>query len=286
MKNKCFFCNFPNIDTIGPVQTDSRYYFQKSILKVCTGCGVYWIDPIPNERQLSQIYAGVYHYDPNKIRDILLSLYAFPELLSDFNLVRKYKKEGKVLDIGAGRGDFLLMFPEKDWERWVFDPYLSESDIKLMKGKVGPKVNDYLRLEDYPKNTFDVIVLRNIVEHTAKFRELLRETYRLLKKGGVLFIRTPNMGSLDFKRFKNDWYVITMSGHIVFFDKNSLSKYVQKQKFRIRAINPNRHSAPLSYFRSHKSSIPIPIKLILSFLYSFTSPLFGEGGDLRMIALK
>jgi len=286
MKSRCPFCNFPKTNIVGPVDIGNKSYSVKSSLRNCKRCGLHWTDPFPNEEQLSQIYAGIYHYNPNKLRDFLVSLYTFFELQSDFRLIEKFRKEGKVLDIGAGRGDFLLKFSPTKWERWAFDPYLSKVEIRQLREKIGRNVNNYARLQDYPNSAFDVVILRNVIEHTTDFSTLLQESHRILKKKGLIFIRTPNMRSLDFKTFKNNWYIITMPGHIVFFDKKSLSEYTRIFGFRIKFNRPTSRSALLSFFRSSGKNIPIPAKLGLSFLYSLFSPFFGEGGDLRMIAQK
>jgi 2-polyprenyl-3-methyl-5-hydroxy-6-metoxy-1,4-benzoquinol methylase len=44
----------------------------------------------------------------------------------------------------------------------------------------------------YSENYFDKIVSFETIEHTTKYKEMLREFHRVLKPGGIAFISTPN----------------------------------------------------------------------------------------------
>jgi len=288
MKNKltCILCSSSQCETIDFVPTTNKAYNPKSMLAHCRICHLYWINPLPDEKKLSQIYGEIYHYNPNKIRDLLFSLPAAVELRSDIKLISQYKKQGKVLDIGAGRGDFLSQFPKKQWERWAWDPFLSDEEIDMLKQKIGEHANDYKTLQEYPQNLFDVVILRNVIEHTAAFPKLLKDTQKILKKNGILFIRTPNIGSLDFRMFGTKWYSIMMAGHLVFFTRQSIDQALTKAGFKTTFTQGTKKSAPMSLARSSSLSMPMPLLLTTSLAYSIISPLFGEGGDLRSIAQK
>lgn len=283
---KCFLCDSSQFEKIGTVNVQHTRCSYKSSLLKCLNCGLFWIDPAPDQKKLSKAYGGAYHYNPSKIKDVIISRYLSFDLKSDFNLIKRRKKEGRVLDIGAGRGDFLLTFPADKFERWAYDPYLSAKDVGLVRKKIGPRVNNYRDLKDYPAEFFDLVIVRNVIEHTFEFMRLLRFVSRLLKKDGVLFIRTPNMDSLDFKFFKVMWYTIKMVGHIVFFNKKTLTQALNKAGLSVTYIKATSRSAPSALLRSVKLPLPFPINAVASVIYSFISPLLGEGGDLRVISQK
>ena len=283
---KCYLCNHSRFVNVGKVGSSHQAFSFKSYLWQCLNCGLFCLDPVPDERKLSKIYSGVYHYNPNKIKEFVISLYSSFELRSDYNLVKDYQKKGKALDIGAGRGDFLLKFPADKWEKWAYDPFLSSSDTELLRRKIGSNINNYHDLNDYPADYFDLIILRNVIEHTLKFVELLRSISKILKKDGILFIRTPNMDSLDFRFFKTNWYVIKMAGHLVFFNKNSLSQTLGRVGLKAKYVKATSRSAPASLLRSAKLSLSLPITVVVSIIYSFFSQVLGEGGDLRAISQK
>ena len=206
-------------------------------------------------------------------------MFLFKSLKDDINLIENFKNNGKILDIGAGRGDLLFNF-NNSWEKWAYDPYLSNKEIVLLKHKIGTHVNDYMTLDKYPIKYFDVLVLRNVIEHTKYFDELIKTSSKLLRKGGYIFIRTPNTNSIDFKIFKNEWWVVNMSGHISFFSPDSIDLLLTKHGLTKDIIIPDRYSSPLSLYRS-KSKSPGKIrKIIVSALFSLLSPHLGEGGDM------
>lgn len=101
-----------------------------------------------------------------------------------------------ILDCACGRGFYLNMFRyvsscklvglELDW-----------SVIQKAQGNVGhlPDVmlnNANIYTLPYPDNTFDAVILSEILEHIDRDVEGLREVYRVLKPGGVVAITVPN----------------------------------------------------------------------------------------------
>ena len=286
MNSICPVCQKKQLVTIGKLKFPNAAYSKNSKLVKCAHCSFAVVNPLPNEKQIAKIYSGQYHYRTNRLTDYLFSLYLNEAYKPDYTLATNFKKRGRVLDVGAGRGDFIKMFDHK-WEKWAHDPYLSNQEIAVLKQKIGKHVNVYSKLKDYPKNYYDLVILRNIVEHTAYFEEMLSEATRRLKKGGVLFIRTPNMDSLDFKVFANKWWVLNMSGHIAFQSKKSIKILLTKNKLDVIIIKPDKRSSPKSLFRSLSYPNSSKIMLLLySVVFRLLSPILGEGGDMVILARK
>jgi 2-polyprenyl-3-methyl-5-hydroxy-6-metoxy-1,4-benzoquinol methylase len=283
----CYFCKSREKIKWGEYFSSNKLYGKKTDLVECEKCGIFYAYPTPNEKDLSIIYSKEYHYRPNKFIDTLLYYYtSITDLRPDASLIKQHKNYGKILDIGAGRGDFLSHFSGKNFERWAYDPYISKSDVKMLIKKIGKNINLYSSIDKFPESFFDVIILRNTIEHTTDFSLLLKSIQKLLKKDGILFIRTPNIESADFKSFKTNWYEITMPGHIVFFGSKSIKKVLEKFNYTVRYCRPVERSFPLSFQRSVPLKVPYPLLVFVSVLYSFISPLLGNGGDLRVIASK
>lgn len=286
MKIICPNCKGTSSDKWGKVVFENKAYPNESSLYECLRCGLYFIYPYPDEKLLAKIYSAIYHYNPNLIRDFFVKTYMFLlDYREDLKLIKFYKKRGKVLDIGAGRGDFISLLPSNIYERWVYDPYLSKEDLKTLANKVG-KINNYSNLSDYPNGYFDVIILRNVIEHTTSFQILVKNIYKKLKRGGILFIRTPNINSADFKIFRTNWYEVKMPGHMVFFNTESMRNVLTANKFRILHNEASKRSMPFSFFRSVTAKMHRLFKFMLSLVFSFLSPLIGEGGELLTVARK
>ncbi len=99
--------------------------------------------------------------------------------------------EGKrILDIGCGVGAFVRRLRE-------FSPNVYGTDIDAERVSEGSKlipnlglaVGEYLPFAD---NTFDVILLHEVLEHVMDDQATLREARRVLAAGGKIVIFCPN----------------------------------------------------------------------------------------------
>jgi len=61
---------------------------------------------------------------------------------------------------------------------------------------VSRRVRADLATLDLPEDSFDVVMTFDVVEHLERPEAFIQRTFRLLKKGGHLFIVTPNKSSL------------------------------------------------------------------------------------------
>jgi SAM-dependent methyltransferase len=48
----------------------------------------------------------------------------------------------------------------------------------------------------FPDNSFDVVVYNHVVEHVLVWEKLASESYRIVKKAGLLYLATPNLNGL------------------------------------------------------------------------------------------
>jgi len=57
----------------------------------------------------------------------------------------------------------------------------------------------------YQNDKFDIVTLTEVIEHLEDFRAIMRETYRVLKPGGICVLSTPNILNLN-SRLRNFWF--------------------------------------------------------------------------------
>jgi ubiquinone/menaquinone biosynthesis C-methylase UbiE len=109
----------------------------------------------------------------------------------------------RVLDIGCGQGEYLLTMAKMGAS--VAGQDLSEESVtkgrNLLKeeGLVGEvKLGDATQL-DFPDNYFDKAFSSDFFEHITleQKRKVISEVYRVLKPGGQLVIKTPNLTYLQ-----------------------------------------------------------------------------------------
>lgn len=108
---------------------------------------------------------------------------------------KKLPKDTLVLDVGAGRGDFLPFY--KDFSHILLDIYpYPETNI----------VCDLTIMNPFRGASFDTILLMNVLEHVFSPMQLLGSLKEILKPNGKIFIAIPfllkiHQSPLDFQRF-------------------------------------------------------------------------------------
>lgn len=100
-----------------------------------------------------------------------------------------------VLDIGSGRGDFSELIQRRDSLALDIYPY-PEVDV----------VCDLTQVNPFQENSFDAIVLMNVLEHVFDTRTFLKELVKTLKPDGKLIVAVPflikvHQEPFDFVRF-------------------------------------------------------------------------------------
>lgn len=157
----------------------------------CGSCDLIYASPIvPEMRQLERE-----HYsDPDRYQATAEAGHAamFARRLA---LIARFVPPGTLLDIGAGKGEFVAEALRKGWRADGLEPssgfcaYAArELGVHLYEGHL----DEVAALSD---RQFDAITLNHVVEHVDRPRELLLSARRRLKADGVLFVEVPNCDS-------------------------------------------------------------------------------------------
>tara|TARA_A100001035_G_C27787074_1_gene505020 strand:- start:4485 stop:5180 length:696 start_codon:yes stop_codon:yes gene_type:complete len=99
------------------------------------------------------------------------------------------ENNGRLLDLGCGRGEFLNSFIKSGFEGYGID----QSDIaKKHCPDAKIVVGDLEEILPFEDSFFDVVYSKSLVEHFYYPEKILREVYRILKPGGIIITMTPN----------------------------------------------------------------------------------------------
>lgn len=160
-------------------------------------------------------------------------------LKQKLNLIQVYHPgKGKLLDIGAGTGDFLATAEAGGWTVSGVEPSEKARHIATAKG-LGLVANT-LDLEDHQ---FDVITLWHVLEHVPDPWTQLAELKRLLKPNGTLIVAVPNFNSFDAKFYGAHWAAYDVPRHLWHFSQTAIKKLFNSQKMELKKVLPMKFDA-------------------------------------------
>jgi SAM-dependent methyltransferase len=99
--------------------------------------------------------------------------------------------ETTILDIGAGRGRLLsLLLDNMPATAYACDYHPERFEVGCVPIE---RVNLDSGVLPYQEECFDLVTCSEVIEHVENYHALLREAYRVMKRGGLLILTTPNV---------------------------------------------------------------------------------------------
>lgn len=154
---------------------------------------------------------------------------------------------GKLLEIGCSKGVFLDLAVKRGFSVLGLDT--SEFAIKYIKDNFSfPVMCADIEKADLPDDSFDIVVMIDVIEHIENLAQVIRESSRIMKPGGLLVIDTPNEDSLiNFISFflyklslsKLKFFVRTNHDieHVVSFSPAGMKKLLREHSFKVIKID-------------------------------------------------
>lgn len=142
-------------------------------------------------------------------------------------------QKGKLLDLGAGTGDFLLRAKKRGWEVTGVEPGEGARELSDQKG-----IKLLSDAETLASDSFDVITMWHVLEHVPDLEEQIMELQRLLKKDGLLIIAVPNFKSYDAYKYKEHWAAYDVPRHLWHFSRNSIERIFGEFSFEVNKVEP------------------------------------------------
>ena len=154
-------------------------------------------------------------------------------LKNKLKIVQKNSNGKKLLDVGAGTGDFLVIAKENGWSVHGVEPN-SKANAKASEKGLELKTT----LEDFANQKFDVITLWHVLEHLPNLTDQVTRLSNLLTEDGTLIIAVPNFKSFDALHYKNFWAAFDVPRHLWHFSKTAISKLFQRENMQLLKTYP------------------------------------------------
>jgi 2-polyprenyl-3-methyl-5-hydroxy-6-metoxy-1,4-benzoquinol methylase len=194
--------------------------------------------PQPSSKNLGKYYESedyISHTD-NK-RSLFEKLYHFIKsiaLKNKLNLINLLQpNKGRILDIGAGTGEFLSVAKNNGWQTIGVEP--SDRAKAIAKNKGVSFVEQTSELENH---SFDLISMWHVLEHVPELDKQIKELKRLLKPTGTLIIAVPNFKSFDAKHYGKFWAAYDVPIHFWHFSKTAIQLLFEKEEMKLEKVLP------------------------------------------------
>jgi 2-polyprenyl-3-methyl-5-hydroxy-6-metoxy-1,4-benzoquinol methylase len=262
-------------------------------LTKCLTCGLVYVENFVSESELKKLYSfeSGYHtafldeHSP-QFKHHLKQGYKYHKMIKD------YKKQGRILDIGCSAGFFLKAAKEDGWEAYGLE--LSDDTAEIARRSFGLNIlNGCLIETTYESNFFDVVTLWDTIEHIEDPLKTMLIINKILKENGIVAISTPNIDGLFPKlsykigKFIKYWPHPEPPAHLFQFSEKTLSKLLNQAGFEVLKTTHSR--IPIQYtFGSVKSLLRSPKALLYAAVFIPTvllGPLVHSGDSMFVFAV-
>lgn len=202
----------------------------------------------------------------------------------------------RVLDIGCGSGWMAERLQQQGAEAYGVDT--SEAAIALASEKVDPSRLrcGTLASARFDTGFFDAAVAVHVLEHVEDPAAFAAEAHRILKDGGILLLRIPNLASWEARLAGEQWYHFDYPFHVAHYSPRAVTRLLEKCSFQDVRISftVTEYRQTLLYSVLSAVGIPLPfwLKIVLLPLQVVFMPLacllalLGDSGTLEVIARK
>lgn len=154
----------------------------------CCACGLVFQNREAAQEQVREEFEAIYRspQDEQRVQDRRTPLYQ--EFLSRYRPIRP---RNRLLDVGCGRGQFLLLARKRGWD--VVGTEIAEAAAAAARARGLLVRLGSLTTADLPESSFDIVTFWNVLDFMPDPVEQMRAAKKALTPGGLLVARVSNL---------------------------------------------------------------------------------------------
>lgn len=197
-------------------------------LQRCDNCGFIFVFPLPSTETLKNFYE-FFDYKDVSLSEVRIR----KDAVKSLRLIKNHLhiKNISLLDVGCGRGYFMDEARKLGWNTFGIDYSsitiryaLRNLNLKVFQSDIGTYKTT---------NKYDVIVLSQFIEHVSNPNEIIKKCYQLLKKGGLIYVATPNIRSISAKVLGVGFDHLIPPEHLGYYSRKTLERLLSNNEFRL-----------------------------------------------------
>jgi 2-polyprenyl-3-methyl-5-hydroxy-6-metoxy-1,4-benzoquinol methylase len=213
----------------------------------CKKCSLVFVNPMPffTTDGFDTVSDDFYYTTDQKdfsVEKLQHANTSFTAQANEWQAFLPSSKTRALLDIGCGTGLFVKAATKQGWHAEGCD--IDATLIKLGADALGVTLthNDFLDC-NYPREAFDVVLFRYVLEHLPNPLDVLKEAVRVLKPGGLVQIVVPNeaglfntMNLLAGRKKKTRWGTLTPPHHLHAYTPKTLDCLLGRAGLAVQSI--------------------------------------------------
>jgi SAM-dependent methyltransferase len=230
----------------GLIPTTDRFGTALSDIVRCAGCGHMQLERMPLDGELDEAYAIAASDDyideeagqRETARRSLARIEAYAPQPAD--------RPRTLLDLGCWVGFLLAEARERGWQAVGVEPSDFASDYA--RDELGLDVRtESLFDAALPEESFDAVVLGDVIEHLPRPDEALDRIASLLAPSGVLWAALPDAGSLVARAMGRRWWSVIPT-HVQYFTRASLIALLHRRGWEVLEIGTAPKAFTVRYY--------------------------------------
>jgi SAM-dependent methyltransferase len=204
--------------------------------RYCAGCGVYFLSPRVPESEIGHYYPEVYapfqKRSYSKLAGKVASVLGLDTRRQ--RIVKRFIRDGRILDVGCGNGEFLEGLRGGPWVRYAMDT--------KWHGRYAPPDGFHEGQFDHeppPFTELDAITLWHVFEHLYHPQRALDNAAILLRPGGFLFLAMPDIKCVERLLFRKYWIGWDPPRHTATYSASAIESMLRRAGLRMLAVVPD-----------------------------------------------
>lgn len=215
-------------------------------------CGLVWIDPMPKPEEIAKAYKIYYTHSESDEYSlqaqgsafVLKKVYAATTRAIRWmvgidrdrsrasSMFLEDVPPGRILDVGCGAGSLLSSLRNRGWD--VLGSDFDQQAVEYARLVHGLDVR-LGGVENFDTSTeaVDVITLSHVIEHVHEPWSFLETWATVLRPGGSIIIRTPNIESIGYRWFGANWRGLEPPRHLQIYTAQSMRRMIEKTTLKI-----------------------------------------------------
>ncbi len=230
-------CNLCGKSGFRIIEKEGSYFVLR-----CQTCTLVFVYPHPHNTNLQTHYDDAYYEKwLNAQSETRKSMW-----VRRLKKLEKFRRGGRLLDVGCGEGSFLKLAQRRGWD--VAGTELSSYAAEYASKSLGVCIFcGELGDAGFTDNSFDVVTMWHVLEHVCDPKNYLKEIHRILRPGGLLVLAVPNVKNfvmqIAYRIIKRRRLRLFSEGdkeiHLYHFSPVTMEAYLKRTHFQCIRLGPD-----------------------------------------------